>query len=563
MRLKNNYFFTIREHVKDEESTSGNLLVRAGYIKKVSSGHYMMLPLGLKTMRKIENIVHEEMESTGALLVDMPHMMPEEVYIDSGRRDAFGDSMFSLRDRKFRPMVLGPTHEELFAAAGKMYIKSYKDLPIVLYQMQTKFRDEPRPRYGLIRTREFVMKDSYTFDKDQAGLDESYQKQFDAYKRIFDRMQLDYVIVKADSGVMGGQLSEEFQALSPIGEDILVLHEESGYAQNIEIANCLPSQEQSTEEKLPMEKLHTPNAGTIEEVTAFIGAGPEKFVKSLIYLIDGEPYCLCVRGDHEVNENKVLKIVGGYEIEMAPPEIVEAITGAAVGFAGPLGLECPTIIDQEIPLLHNVVVGANETDYHYINTNLEDMTYNQIADIRLIEEGDMCENGAGPVVFRRGIEVGNTFKLGNKYSIAMDLYYTDKDGQRIPCMMGSYGIGPARCMAAIVEQHHEENAILWPKNIAPIQVAIVVINMNDEKQVALGNEMYEELKALGYDVLLDDRDERAGVKFNDMELIGAYLRVTIGNNIERGMVELKEIRHDKKEVAIDKVVDEIREIMEA
>lgn len=561
MRLKDNYFFTIREHVNDEESDSGNLLVRAGYIRKSSSGHYVMLPLGLKTLRKLENIVHEEMAATGALEVHMPHMMPEEVYIDSGRREAFGDSMFSLRDRNWRPMVLGPTHEELFADAGGMYIKSYKDLPIVLYQMQTKFRDEPRPRYGLIRTREFVMKDSYTFDKDQAGLDLAYQKQFDAYKRIFDRMGLNYVIVKADSGVMGGQLSEEFQALSPIGEDILVLQEDSDYAQNIEIANCVPSSEESTEEKLPMEKIYTPDAGTIEDVSNFIGAPAHKFVKSLIYLIDGEPYCLCVRGDHEVNENKVLKLVGGLEIEMAPAHVVEEISGASVGFAGPIDLPCPTIIDQEIPLLHNVIVGANETDHHFKNANIEDMKYDKIADIRLIVEGDMCENGAGPVVFKHGIEVGNTFKLGDKYSIAMNLYYTDKDGKRVPCMMGSYGIGPARCMAAIVEQNNEENAILWPKNIAPIQVAIVVINMKDENQVALGEKLYQEVKALGYDVVLDDRDERAGVKFNDMELVGAYLRVTIGNKATKGLVELKEIRHDSEDVAIDEVVNVIKQKM--
>lgn len=561
MRLKENYFFTIREHVKDEDSTSGNLLVRAGYIKKSSSGHYIMLPLGLKTLRKLEQIVHEEMAETGALEVHMPHMMPEEVYVDSGRREAFGDSMFSLRDRNWRPMVLGPTHEELFAAAGKMYIKSYKDLPIVLYQMQTKFRDEPRPRFGLIRTREFVMKDSYSFDKDQAGLDLAYQKQFDAYKRIFDRMGLNYVIVKADSGVMGGQLSEEFQALSPIGEDILVMQDDSGYAQNIEIANCIPSSSESTEEKLPKELVYTPNAGTIEDVVNFLGEPAHKFVKTLIYVIDGKPVALCCRGDHEINETKVLKLLGGLEIELAAPEVVERITQAVVGFAGPLDLPCPTILDQEIALLHNVVTGANKSDHHYKNINLEDMRYDQIADIRKIVEGDMCENGAGPVVFRRGIEVGNTFKLGDKYSIAMDLYYTDKDGSRIPCMMGSYGIGPARCMAAIVEQNHEENAILWPKNIAPIQVAIVVINMKDDNQVALGEKLYQELKAKGYDVVLDDRDERAGVKFNDMELVGAYLRVTIGNNAAKGQLEIKEIGHDAEVVQIEDIIQVIDQKM--
>lgn len=558
MRLKDNYFFTIREHVKDEDSNSGNLLVRAGYIKKTSSGHYMLLPLGLKTIRKIEAIIREEIESTGALELVMPAMMPEDIYVESGRREAFGASMFSLNDRNRRKMVLGPTHEELFAAAGRMHIKSYKDLPIALYQFQTKFRDEPRPRFGLIRVREFTMKDSYTYDLDLAGLDVAYQKQFEAYKRIFDRLGLDYVIVRADTGAMGGLLSEEFQALSPIGEDILVMHEDSGYAQNIEVANCLPSREPETSDKLAKELVHTPNAKTIEEVVDFLGLTPERFVKSLIYLVDGRPVCLCVRGDHEVNENKVLKLLGGYEIEMAPAHIVEQVTGAAVGFAGPLGLDIPTILDQEIPLFRNVVTGANQTDYHYKNVNLEDMKYDKVADIRLIEEGDMCENGAGPVIFKRGIEVGNTFKLGDKYSIAMDLYYTDPSGKQVPVMMGSYGIGPGRCMAAIVEQNHEENAILWPKNIAPVQVAIVVINMKNADQVALGEKLYGQLSELGYDVVLDDRDERAGVKFNDMELIGAYLRITIGNKAASGIVEVKQIRHDTQEVALDEVVSYIQ-----
>lgn len=551
MRLKDNYFFTIREHVKDEDSNSGNLLVRAGYIKKNSSGHYMLLPLGLKTIRNIEAIIREEIDSTGALELVMPAMMPEDIYVESGRREAFGESMFTLKDRNKREMVLGPTHEELFAAAGRMHIKSYKDLPIALYQFQTKFRDEPRPRFGLIRVREFTMKDSYTFDKDLEGLDISYQKQFAAYKRIFDRLGLDYVIVKADTGAMGGLLSEEFQALSPIGEDILVMHKPSGYAQNIEVARCLPSREPSTEEQLPKELVHTPNARTIEEVVNFLGLPVEKFVKSLIYMVDGKPVCLCLRGDHEVNENKVLKLFGGHEIEMAPADVVQSVTGAAVGFAGPFGLDIPTILDQEITLNRNLVAGANQTDHHYKNVNLSDMKYDQVADIRLIVEGDMCENGAGPVEFQRGIEVGNTFKLGDKYSIAMDLYYTDQSGKQVPVMMGSYGIGPGRCMAAIVEQNYEENAILWPKNIAPIKVAIVIINMKSDEQVAVAEDLYQKLKAQGIDVVLDDRDERAGVKFNDMELVGAYLRVTVGKKITDGLVELKEIRHDSIDISIE------------
>lgn len=538
MRLKDSFFYTFRENVKDEDSVSGNLLVRAGYIKKSSSGVYMMLPLGLKTLKKIENIIRDEMNKAGAQELSMPAMIPEEVYVESGRRENFGSSMFSLRDRYDRAFVLGPTHEELFAAAAKMMIKSYKDLPFSLYQFQTKFRDEPRPRFGLIRVREFVMKDAYTFDRDLEGLDVAYQKQFQAYKNSFDRMGIDYVIVKADTGVMGGLLSEEFQAITEIGEDILVIEPTSGYASNIEIARCLPG-EMSQEEVKTKQLVFTPASKTIEEVTNYLGEPARKFVKTLIYLIDKEPYALCVRGDHEVNETKVLKLLDKNEIEMAPPEIVSAVTGARVGFAGPIGLSVPVILDQEVALLRNFIVGANKDDHHIKDVNLGDLDKYQTADIRKIVEGDMCENGAGPVIFKHGIEIGNTFKLGDKYSKAMDLYYTSQEGKLVPVMMGSYGIGPARCMAAIVEQNHTEHAILWPKHITPVQVAIVVINMKDRDQSMAGESIYHELQSTGLDVILDDREERPGVKFNDMELIGAYLRITIGKKVLDGQVEFK------------------------
>lgn len=539
MKLSESYFFTLREDVKDEDSKSGNLLVRAGMIKKSSSGVYMLLPLGLKAFRKIENIIREEMNATGSQEVTMPALIPEEVYVNSGRRETFGSSMFALKDRFQRPFVLGPTHEELFAAAGRMGIKSYKDMPISLYQFQTKFRDEPRPRFGLIRVREFVMKDAYTFDKDLEGLDIAYQKVFDAYKRSFDRMGLKYVVVRADTGVMGGLLSEEFQALSDIGEDILVIHEESGYARNLEIAGCVPSGSPSTEAHQAMEEVATPNARTIEEVASFMGQDATRFVKTLIYVIDGEPFALMVRGDHEVNETKVLKLLGKLEIEMAPPALVEEVTEAPVGFAGPVGLKIPIVLDNEVALMANFIVGANKADAHLKNVNLEDFTVAYTADIREIKEGDMCENGAGPVSFKRGIEIGNTFKLGVKYAEAMDLHFSDANNRLQPVVMGSYGIGPGRCLAAIVEQNHNEKGILWPKNIAPIEVALLPINVTNEEQMAVATKLYDELGKAGYDVLLDDRDERAGIKFNDMELIGAYLRVTIGRSVSEGNVEIK------------------------
>ncbi|MGB4609099.1 MAG: proline--tRNA ligase [Saccharofermentanales bacterium] len=562
MRLSRDYFFTLRDDVKNEDSISGNLLVRSGMIKKSSSGIYMMLPLGLRVMNKIENIVREEMNAIHSLELSMPAMISEEVYIESGRRETFGNSMFALKDRFNKPFVLGPTHEELFAAAAKMHIHSYKDMPISLYQFQTKFRDEPRPRFGLIRVREFVMKDAYTFDRDLAGLDAAYDKMFQAYKNIFDRLEIDYVIVRADTGVMGGLLSEEFQAVSEIGEDILVIEESSGYASNLEIAKCVVEDEISDEPELAYEVKDTPNARTIEEVVAFLNENIKKFVKTLIYKIDGKIFALCVRGDHEVNETKVLKLLGANEIEMASEDEVVAATKAPVGFAGPIGLEIPIIMDQELTVMKNFIVGANQVDQHFINVNLSDFTPTQIADIREIKEGDMCENGAGPVKFMRGIEVGNTFKLGDGYAKAMDLYYTDQNNKLIPVQMGSYGIGIARCMAAIVEQNHDEHGILWPKHLAPVQVAIVIINTKNAEQVEVAEKLYAELSAnTKLDILIDDRDERAGVKFNDMELIGAYARITVGRGIAGGKVELKIAGSDTSEdVAIEDISTRIREI---
>lgn len=548
MRLSESYFFTLRENAADEESQGGNLLVRSGMIKKVAAGIYMMLPMGLRVIRKIERIIREEMEAIDLQELSMPALIPEEYYIASGRRDKIGKSMFALKDRVGRSFVLGPTHEELFAVAGRMEIKSYKDLPFSLYQFQTKFRDEPRPRFGLIRVREFTMKDSYTFDLDNEGLDKAYMAMFEAYKKIFDRMGLNYVIVEADTGVMGGLLSEEFQALSPIGEDILVIDDEGGYASNLEVAAC-PEPEglaealaQAAREETPAEarysKVYTPEKRTIEEVTAFLEREPLDFVKTLIYNVDGELYAICVRGDREVNENKVLKLLQGHEMLLADEAEVIKATGAKIGFAGPVGIKVPVILDNEVAVMKDFVVGANEDEYHYVDVNLSDFKPAKIADIRNIAEGDPSVKG-GKVRFAKGIEVGNTFKLGTAYAEAMDLYYVNEANERIPVSMGSYGIGVPRCMAAAAEQFGHEKGIDWPKAIVPIQVAIVVINSNDELQAEMGEEIYQKLNQAGYDVYLDDRNERAGVKFNDSELVGAYLRITVGKAAKEGKVEVK------------------------
>ncbi len=564
MKLKNSFFYTLRESVKDEDSGSGNLLVRSGMIKKSSSGVYMYMPMGYKVLKKIESIIRDEMDKTGAQELLMPSLIPEDVYIQSGRREGFGNSMFSLKDRFAKPFVLGPTHEELFVLAAASRVRSYKDFPFNLYQFQTKFRDEPRPRFGLIRVREFIMKDAYSFDADLAGLDVAYKKMFDAYKNSFDRMGIDYKIVTADTGVMGGLLSEEFQAVTEIGEDVLVLCDTCDFASNIEVAACVTLDEASGADELPYEKVSTPNAKTIEEVSNFMGESSNQFVKTLLYKTDKEVVAVCVRGDAEVNETKVRKLLAANEINLADPEVVVAATNAKVGFAGPIGLKIRIIVDTQVSLMRNFIVGANETDVHFKNANLSDFTPSFVSDVRQIKEGDVCPTcHQGHVGFKKGIEIGNTFKLGDKYAKALGLEYLDANNQLHPVVMGSYGIGPGRCLADLVEQNHDDKGILWPKEIAPYQVAIVVINSKVDLQNDAGNLLYSQLKQHGYDVLLDDRDERAGVKFNDMDLIGIPLRITVGKTIENNQVEIKG-RSDTevKIVDVDQVYQSVKEFFQ-
>ncbi|CAM3574490.1 proline--tRNA ligase [Erysipelothrix anatis] len=544
MKLSKSFFYTLREDVKDEDSTSGNLLVRAGFIKKSSSGVYMYMPLGLRVKDKIETIIREEMNGIDAMEMTMPTLIPEDVYIASGRRDIIGSSMFTLKDRYQKPFVLGPTHEELFAQAAQMKIKSYKDMPFSLYQFQTKFRDEARPRFGLIRVREFVMKDAYTFDATLEDANDSYDAMFEAYKRIFDRIGLDYRIVRADTGIMGGLLSEEFQAVTEIGEDILVLGEDTGFASNLEVAENV-SRIVSTDDLKSLEKVHTPNAKTIEEVSAFLNQDVKTFVKTLIYRLDDKFVAVCVLGDRDVNETKLSKIYGATEVELADFENVQRITNANVGFAGPIGLDIDIIVDKEIEGLRNFTVGANENDFHFINANHSDFEATHIVDVSNVKEGDPNPDGTGVLTFSKGIEVGNTFKLGTKYSKAMNLEYLDQNNKLQDVYMGSYGIGLGRTLAAIVEQSHDDNGIIWPINLAPYHVSIVVINSKSDEHMAYATDLYNELTQAGIEVLLDDRNQRPGVKFNDMELIGIPLRITIGRDVENNQVEFKERNKDE------------------
>ncbi len=562
MKLKNQFFYTLRQEAADEDSVSSNLLVRAGMIKKSSSGVYMFLPLGLRVLKKIEDIVREEMINAGSQELLMPSLIHEEIYEKSGRAAAFGPSIFKLNDRYERPYVLGPTHEELFAIAAKMKVNSYKDLPFNIFQFQNKFRDEPRPRFGLIRVREFIMKDAYSFDKDMEGLDESYSKMFEAYKNVFDRLGINYVIVKADTGAMGGHLSEEFQAVCDIGEDILVMCDNCDYASNLEVAEVVSENSEKGVE-VEIEEIHTPNAKTIGELEEFLGIHGENFLKTLVYKVDGELIAFVLPGDRQANEVKIGKMFNALTVELPEPEEIEQGTNGVVGYMGPIDLGIKVVADTSVINNKNMITGANKKDYHIKNVSVpRDVKYAMSGDISNIKEGDKCPNCGGNIVFKKGVEVGNTFKLGTKYSKALDLTYAAADNTLHPVVMGSYGIGIGRTMAAVVEQSNDESGIVWPMNIAPYKVYIVVIKNTDEAQMEAADKLYSELNALGIDCILDDRKERAGVKFKDAELIGIPIRVTVGRGISEGKVELKKrTGGDMEEVAVTDIVAKIQEIV--
>lgn len=562
MRLSEGFFYTIREDIKDEESKSGNLLVRSGMIKKTGAGIYMYLPIGLRVLNKIENIVRREMNNAGAIETLMPSLLPEDYFIESGRRENFGNDMFSLNDRHNRNLVLGPTHEELFAVAAKPMVNSYKDLPFNLYQIANKYRDEPRPRFGLIRVREFKMKDAYSFDIDLEGLDQSYRKMYEAYRRIFDAVGLDYKVVTADTGTMGGLLSEEFQAVTEIGEDTLVLCKNNDYASNIEVAQCYQGASVKNVSKLTKELIDTPNVGTIEEVSKYLEIDSSNFVKTLIYKTNNEFYACLIPGDREINELKLMKLLGITELELATDQEVEEITGAKVGFAGPINLNIPIVMDKSIETMVNFVVGANITDKHYINVNVEDLSYEFNGDIKNVVAGDLCPNCQEPLIFTKGIEIGNIFKLGTSYSESMNLYYKDKDNKDIPVVMGCYGIGIERMMAAVAEQQSDDKGLVWPMNIAPFKVGIVLIDPNDQEQTKVAENLYDELNKQGIDVLLDDRVARPGVKFNDADLIGIPIRITVGKKVNDSLVELKLRTEDEsKDILIKDVLENIKEMI--
>jgi len=562
MRVSKLFMPTQREIPSDAEIVSHQLMLRAGLMKKIASGIYSFLPVGYRAYRKVENIVREEMDRAGAQELIMPAILPAEIYMASGRWDKFGQEMFRLQDRGGRQFCLGPTHEEPFTEAVRDNIHSYRQLPVTLYQIQHKYRDEKRPRFGVMRAREFVMKDAYSFDADEAGLDISYKAMYEAYCRIFDRCGLDYILVDADSGAMGGSGSQEFMVKSLVGEDAIAYCPSCGYAANEEKAVCLtPAETGIPAVLLETEKIHTPHVRTIDELMDFMKASPKEFVKTILYAIDKKIVAVMVRGDREINETKLSNLYDATELALASFADVERVTGAAVGFAGPVGLkeEIELIADSEVAAMSNFITGANVTDYHLKNVNLDrDFKPTKIVDVRTIVSGDPCPKCSSPVETCRGIEVGHIFKLGTKYSDALGCKFLDQAGQEKSMIMGCYGIGVGRTLAAIIEQHYDKNGIIWPLAAAPYHAIIIPTNTGDEVINSVGEDMHSRLEKAGVEVLLDDRAERPGVKFKDADLIGIPLRVTVGRKASEGIVEYKERATGiVTEMTVDEAIAEI------
>ena len=541
MRMSKLLMPTLREVPADAEIVSHQLMLRAGYIRKLAAGVYSYLPLGLRSLHKIEQIIREEMDRAGAQELLMSALLPAEAYQASGRWEVFGSNMFRLKDRNDRDFCLGPTHEELFTQTVINEVRSYKEYPMTLYQIQTKYRDEARPRFGLIRGRELIMKDAYSFDKDEAGLDASYQKMYDAYCRIFTRLGLDFTVVDADSGAMGGSGSQEFMVKAAVGEDGIAYCDACGYAANYEKAACIPVEKAFPEGDAPMEKVATPDVHTIEELVQFFGTEPHVFAKTILYKADEKYVAVMVRGDREINEVKLKNLLGCVnDPELAAPAVVRELTHAEVGFAGPVGLDIDVIADLEVAQMQNFIIGANETGYHFKNVQINrDFTPTTVADVRVIEPGDKCPKCGAPVKSERGIEVGHIFKLGTKYSDALGLSYQDENGDSKVVIMGCYGIGVTRCFAAAIEQNYDENGIIMPVSIAPYHVVVVPVNAKDAEQVRIAEQIYNALQDAGVETLLDDRQERPGVKFKDADLIGIPLRIVVGKKSGEGIVEYK------------------------
>lgn len=554
---------TLRETPNDAEVISHQLMLRAGYIRQISSGIYTYLPLAYRVIQKIEKIVREELNAIGAVEMLLPALVPASLWQESGRYETYGPEMMKMKDRADRDFLLGPTHEETFTKLVRDEVRSYKQLPLHLYQIQTKYRDEKRPRFGLLRGREFIMKDAYTFHDTEESLNEVYLKIEKAYRRIFDRVGLNYQVVTADAGAMGGRESEEFMALSSIGEDTIVYSTAGDYVANLEMATSKFTQKTNTALQEEKVLVHTPEAKTIEEVTEFLGVKPSELIKAVLFVVDDEnPIMALVRGDHEVNEVKVRLAAEAQDVQPATPEQIEKLFGdIPAGFVGPVNApeDLTIIADNYIKNMANAVSGANQADYHFKNVNPDrDFTPDQYTDIRMVQEGNPSPVGEGQLKFSKGIEIGHIFKLGTRYSESMGATVLDQNGRPTPIIMGSYGIGISRLLASVAEQRADDKGLVWPDAIAPFDVHIIPIQLKNEAQAELTQELSGLFEAEGYDVLVDDRNERAGVKFTDAELYGIPLQITVGKKADEGIVEVTiretgEMIESKKEDVLETI----------
>ncbi|MBQ3835084.1 MAG: proline--tRNA ligase [Elusimicrobia bacterium] len=557
---------TLKEAPSDMDNISAKLMVRSGMIRKLGSGLFEILPLGLRTLENVVNVIREEMRAIDGQEVKLPLLLPKELWIETGRWNVYGKELFRIKDRKNAEFALAPTHEEAITDLARSFIKSYKQLPVMLYQFGIKFRDEIRPRFGVMRAREFVMKDAYSFHATEADLEAYYKKVYEAYEKICKRCGFKYRVVEAASGAIGGNFSHEFMVLADTGEEEIAWCN-CGYGANSEKAECLPEETKSDEKALDMEEILTPNVGTIEDVSKFLNSSSQKFIKTIIYVADGEPIAALVRGDYEINEIKLQSLLGCSELELATPEIITEVTGAKVGFAGPVNLKKKIKIyaDHSVINIVNGVIGANKDDTHIKNVNYgKDYKADVVADIRKVVHGDICPRcKKEKLQFSRGIEIGHVFKLGTKYSKSMKATYLDANGKEQLMVMGCYGIGVTRILAATIEQSYDENGIIWPVALAAYKVCIIPVDFKNEQIKQTAEKIYKELKDLKIDVLLDDRDERAGIKFKDADLIGIPFRITIGEkNLKDGNVEFKNRRDDKSAAKIIKAEDAVNFIVE-
>jgi prolyl-tRNA synthetase len=541
MRMSQAFLPTLREEPKEAEVASHLLLLRAGMIRKLAAGIYSILPLGKRVLRKIETIIREEMDRTGAHELSLPAVQPAELWEESGRWAKYGKELLRFQDRHEHWFCFGPTHEEVITDLVRREIRSYRDLPQCFYQIQVKFRDEVRPRFGLIRGREFIMKDAYSFDRDEAGAEESYRKMVRVYERSFTQMNLDFRVVQAEAGLIGGNFSHEFMALAATGEDLIIVCDHCGYSASQERAEVGKSETPAFGGEKALERVATPGKKTVEEVCQFLGAEPRDLIKTLIVQVQGQPLAILIRGDLELNPNKLQRHLRAEAVELADAETIERVTKAPVGFAGPVGISLKTLADHSIRGISRGVTGANAADFHLINVKIgRDFPEPEYGDFRLARGGDTCSQCGKTMREIRGLELGHTFKLGVKYSQALRATYLDPQGKETLIVMGCYGIGVTRTMAAIVEQHHDQDGIIFPISVAPYQVIVVPVELADSQVREKSEEIYEKLTEAGWEILYDDRSERAGAKFKDADLLGIPFRITVGKrNLANGRVEIK------------------------